>query len=629
MRATRSKPAPQDVRTRLATQVLVCDGAMGTMLHAGGVSLDRSLPELNVSHVELVRSIHRAYIAAGADVIETNTFGASRLRLGRFGLSTQAAELNRAGVRLAREAREQAGAGGLLVAGSVSPATPAGLGQRLPVKELRDAFREQIEALYEGGIDLLLFETFGSLAELVEAIGIARGLSEDLPIVAQMTFVEDGRTLGGDNPEEIAAALEGLEVAAIGANCTLGPQGLLDVLAELARWTSLPLTAQPNAGPPTLTDGQFRYAASNPAYFGRHARRFVELGATLVGGCCGTTPAHIEAVAAAVRGMRPVTPRQANGSPAYTVGVVVPSQPSSDQPLPSALVERAAQGQLVVACELPPPVGAEVDGAVADAELLRAAGCDAVVVGPVGSTRAQLSPASIALLVQQRVPGLEVILTATTWEKSLMVLQADLLGTYAFGIRNVLCRTGTPPLHGDYPNAAGVWEVDSLGLIEVLRGLNEGRDYNGIPVGRPTTFVIGARVNPAATDFAHEVATAQRKLAGGANFLVTPPVYDLDALERLLDAVDARRDVPVLLGLMPLQDLRHAEYLQHEVPEMAVPSDVLERMCQAGESGPAVGRDIACELFFHARTRKLVHGVVLSSASGSSAELASLLAALT
>ena len=225
-----------------------------------------------------------------------------------------------------------------------------------------------------------------------------------------------------------------------------------------------------------------------------------------------------------------------------------------------------------------------------------------MIVGPVGSTRAHVSPASIALLVQQRVPGLEVILTATTWEKSLMVLQADLLGTYAFGIRHVLCRTGTPPLHGDYPNAAGVWEVDSLGLIEVLRGLNEGRDYNGIPVGRPTAFVIGARVNPAASDFAHEVATARRKLASGANFLVTPPVYDLDALERLLDAIDAPADVPVLLGLMPLQDLRHAEYLQHEVPEMAVPRRRAGAACaQAGESGPAVGREIARELAHAAR----------------------------
>jgi homocysteine S-methyltransferase len=627
MRAGRARLS-LDVASRLGSRVLVCDGAMGTLLHAGGVSLDRSLPELNVSNPDRVKSIHRAYIDAGADVIETNTFGASRLRLARYGLSAQAAQLNKAGARVAHQAREESGVQGLLIAGSVSPATPAGLAHRVSTKELREAFREQVEALYEGGVDLLVFETFGSLAELLEAVSTAQSLGS-LPVVAQMTFVEDGRTLGGDSPEEVATQLSNLGVTALGANCTLGPQGLLDILAELARWTSLPLTAQPNAGPPTLTDGRFQYTSSDPAYFGRQARRFVELGATLVGGCCGTTPAHIEAVAAAVSGMQRTPP------PASTSGVRVHSfstsgQASADADVPaeSPLVASARRGQLLVACELPPPMGADAQRAVTDAELLKSAGCHAVVVGPVGSTRVQASPASIALLVQQRVPGLEVILTATTWEKSLMVLQADLLGTYAFGIRHVLCRTGTPPLHGDYPNAAGVWEVDSMGLIEVLRGLNEGRDYNGIPMGRPTAFVIGARINPAATDFDHEVSTARRKLASGANFMVTPPVYDLDALERLVEAIDPPPEIPLLLGLMPLQDMRHAEYLQHEVPDMSVPSSVLERMCRAGESGPAVGRELALDLFHSARERGRVHGVVLSSASGLASEMAQLLPAL-
>jgi homocysteine S-methyltransferase len=626
MRTARTRQATSEVGARLASQVLVCDGAMGTMLHAGGVSLDRSLPELNLSHPELVRSIHRAYIAAGADVIETNTFGASRLRLARYGLADQAQELNRAGARLAREARDEAAKKmGLLVAGSVSPATPAGFGHRLAARELREAFREQVEALYDGGVDLLLFETFGSLAELVEAVGVAQSLGP-VPIVAQMTFVEDGRSLGGDSPEEVATTLTSLGVTALGANCTLGPQGLLDILAELARWTPLPLTAQPNAGPPTLTDGRFQYTASDPAYFGRQARRFVELGATLVGGCCGTTPAHVEAVAAAVSGARRTpTPRPLAGVRAHSLESRDDNVLDTDHARSSPLLETAARGELVVACELPPPLGADAQRSVADAELLQSAGCHAVIVGPVESTRVQASPASIALLVQQRVPGLEVILTATTWEKSLMVLQADLLGTYAFGIRHVVCRTGTPPVHGDYPNAAGVWDVDSLGLIEVLRGLNEGRDYNGIPVGRPTAFVIGARVNPAASDFAHEVATARSKLDSGAGFLITPPVYDLDALERLLDAVDPPPEVPILLGLMPLQDLRHAEYLQHEVPDMAVPTSVLERMCQAGESGPSVGREVALDLFQAARARGRVHGVVLSSASGMASEMAQLL----
>jgi homocysteine S-methyltransferase len=618
-----------DVRTRLTQGILVCDGAMGTMLHAGGVSLDRALPELNESHADLVRSIHRAYLTAGADIIETNTFGASRLRLGRFGLSARTAELNRAGARAALDAREQAGRPDALVAGSVSPATPAGLSHRLPVRELRDAFREQLEALYEAGVDLVLFETFGSLAELVEAVGVAGGLGP-LPIVAQMTFVEDGRTLGGDSPEEVATTLASLGVAALGANCTLGPQGLLDVLVELARWSTLPLTAQPNAGPPTLVDGHFQYSAADPAYFARHARRFVELGATLVGGCCGTTPAHIEAIRVELRDTPAATMLAGRPSAASRPAVVsvASREPAVGPASTPRLFGRGPGETLIKACELPPPSAADAELAVEDAAVLHAAGADAVIVGPVGSTRAHVSPASIALLVQQRVPDLEVILTATTWEKSLMVLQADLLGTYAFGIRHVLCRTGTPPLHGDYPNAAGVWEVDSQGLIEVLHGLNEGRDYNGIPVGRPTGFVIGARINPAASDFAHEVATARRKLAGGANFLTTPPVFDLDALERLLAAVQLPADTPLLLGLMPLRDLRHAEYLQHEVPEMRVPAPLLERMARAGEGGPVVGREITRELLDLARRRLPVHGVVLSSAASSARELAELLPAL-
>ncbi len=628
MRAVRSRSGGPDVAARLASEVLVCDGAMGTLLHAGGASLDRSLPELNLSRAERVRAIHRAYIASGADVIETNTFGANRTRLARYGLASQAAELNRAGARLAREAREQAGAVDVLVAGSISPATPAS-GHRVSARELRESFREQIEGLCEGGVDLLLFETFGSLTELLEAIGVAHGLS-GLPIVAQMTFVEDGRTLGGDSPEEVATTLSDLGVVAIGANCTLGPQGLLDVLGELARWTSLPLAAQPNAGPPTLAEGRFQYTSSDPAYFGRQARRFVELGASLVGGCCGTTPAHIEAVASAVRGTRRRPPIASSAHPHLAILANREETHSvREGSTESPLLDGVARGELVIACELPPPHGAETYRAVADAELLKSAGCHAVVIGPVGSTRVQASPASIALLVQQRVPDLQVILTATTWEKSLMVLQADLLGTYAFGIRHVLCRTGTPPLHGDYPNAAGVWEVDSLGLIDVLRGLNEGRDYNGIPVGRPTGFVIGARINPAANDFPHEVLTARRKLAGGANFLVTPPVYDLEALLRLLDEVDPPAEVPVLLGLMPLQDVRHAEYLHNEVPDMAVPKNVLERMCRAGEAAPSVGRELALDLFRAARGTGRIHGVLLSSASGNASEMAQLLRSLS
>jgi homocysteine S-methyltransferase len=302
----------------------------------------------------------------------------------------------------------------------------------------------------------------------------------------------------------------------------------------------------------------------------------------------------------------------------------------SAEPTPSAqpasgLLERIARGTFVVACEVAPPASTDPSAVVRDARALRDAGCHALIVGPVASTRPQVSPASMALLVQQRVPGLDVVLTATTWDKSLLVLQADLLGAYAFGIRHVLCRTGTPPPHGEYPNAAGVWEVDSQGLIAVLRGLNEGRDYNGMPIGAPTSFVIGARVNPSARDLEQEVATARQKLAEGAQFLVTPPVFELERLGRLLDALRLPPATALLLGLMPLQDVRHAEYLVHEVPETSVPGPVVERMLRAGDGAAQVGCDIVRELAAEARRGGRVQGIVLSGQPHSTAELSGLL----
>jgi homocysteine S-methyltransferase len=597
---------------------------MGTMLHSGGVSLDRSLPELNLSEPELVRAIHQAYIAAGAQLIETNTYGASRFRLARHGLEGRVAEINRAGARVAREARERSGGSSLLVAGSVGPVTPTGHHGQISVPELRGAFREQVAALVEAGVDLLILETFSSLSEMVEAIGSARETTS-LPIVAQMTFVEDGRTLTGDSPAEVAAALDALDVLVIGANCALGPQGLLDVLSELGRHTRRPLAAQPNAGPPTILDGRFRYTA-DPAYFARYARSFVKAGAVLVGGCCGTTPAHIEAVTAAVHGLIPSERPRSRVTRRTTRADILSPMPSpvaSSSPFADKLAGRT----FVFACELPPPVSGDTERALQDAALLSAAGCDAVVVAPGNSTRAQVSSASLALLIQERVPDLEAILTVTTWDRSVIALQADLLGAHAFGLRHVICRSGTPPLQGDYPNVAGIWDLDGLGLSRMLNGLNAGRDHNGAPLGRPTAFVIGARIHPAADDFDRQVRSVREKIAAGASYLITPPVYDVDALARLLDA-SGGGDLPVLLGVMPLQDFRYAEYLQHEVPDTAVPEALLQRMWSAGPRGAEVGLEIALELVASARERGYVHGVVVSSAIGSASEMACVLEAL-
>ncbi|HLI27694.1 MAG TPA: bifunctional homocysteine S-methyltransferase/methylenetetrahydrofolate reductase [Chloroflexota bacterium] len=625
-----------DLLQRMRARVLVADGAMGTLLHASGVPLDRALPELNLTRPDLVRAIHAAYLAAGVELLQTNTFGASRPRLARQGCAASVAAVVQAGVRLAHEAREAAGADAL-VAGSIGPVAPSSLRDRLAEGELRAVVREQVEALLAAGVDLLLFETFGDLRELVEAVRVAQELTP-LPIVAQMTFLDDGRTLAGDEPAIVAATLEDLGVAVIGANCTLGPQGLLEILRQLGRHTSLPLAAQPNAGLPALVAGRFEYGADE-AYFARYARRFVELGAGLVGGCCGTTPQHLAAVVRAVAELPPPArrlsaPRLAQQRGAGQAPGEAPgggelprlSGPSGEQPGPKqpGLAERLAAGEFVVAAELRPPAGADAERALRDATLLQAAGAEVVVIAAPASARVQVSPVALALLVQQRL-GLEPVLTATTWDRSLSTLQADLLGAYAFGLRNVLCQTGTPPMHGDYPHVAGLWNVDALGLVRALNALNAGRDAHGLPIGRPTRFLIGVQVNPTAEDPAEELAQARAAIEAGVHFLVTPPVYDLGALERLLDALGPDAP-PLLLGVMPLQDFAHAEYLQHEVPGITLPEAVLERMWQAGDRGSEAGLALALELIAAARPR--VRGLLVSSANGTAAESVQLLRAL-
>jgi methionine synthase / methylenetetrahydrofolate reductase (NADH) len=588
---------------------------MGTMLQAAGVSLDLSLPELSVSRPELVKAIHGAYIAAGADVIETNTFGASSTRLARFGLEGRVAEINAASVRVAREAAAAADHP-VLVAGSVGPATPASSRGRISTSVLHEAFREQMAALAEGVVDFILLETFGNTDELIEAIKAAQEAAPGIPVIAQMTFMDDGRSLAGETPAEAAKKVEGLGLAGLGANCTHGPQGLLEILAELSAHTSLPLAAQPNAGSPTFVDGRFQYA-TDPAYLARYAARYVQAGAALVGGCCGTTPAHVEAMAAAVKGLRPATPRRA-ASKASAPGA---PEATGSPVAPSRFMQRLAEKQFVVVGELGAPTGGGADQAIQDAGLLKEEGATAVLIASPNSPRAQVSPTSLAVLLQQRVEGMEAILTVATWEKSVMSLQADLLGAYAFGVRHVICRTGTPPLLGDYPNAGGFWDVDSVELIQLLRGLNEGHDRHGIPLAQPTAFVVGARINPSADDAEREIADARRKIEAGADFLITPPVYDVGALERLMDAARVPPELPVLLGVMPLRDFNHAEYLQHEVPGVSLPDQMLERMWKAHEDAPAIGREIARELIDEARKGGRLRGVVISSVNNEVDEL--------
>lgn len=606
----------------LRSRVVVCDGAMGTMLHAAGVSLDLALPGLNVVRPELVASIHGAYIEAGCDMIETNTFGASHFRLRQYGLDDRVAEINIAGARLAREAAAAANAN-VLVAGSVSPVTPTGSHGRLGDSAIRGAFKEQITALVEGGIDVLLLETFGNLDEIVLAIDVAREIASDLPVVAQLTFMEDGRTYAGETPAEVAARVGGTGISALGANCTLGPQGLLDVLRELAKHTDLPLTAQPNAGSPHYVAGHFEYSAG-PDYFARYAKHYTEIGAALVGGCCGTTPDHVQAVAAALDGTKPIvqTNRASRTASTFATATEEPAVATSN------LVESIKAGRFALTGELAPAVGAAADRAVLDAQVLKDAGFAAVLVGPGRSQRAQVSPVSLAALIEQRVAGLEAILVVETWEKSVMSLQADLLGAHAFGVRHILCRTGTPPMVGDYTNPGGIWDVDASGLAALLREMNAGRDHHGIPLAQPTSFVTAARVNVTAEDQQREIDDARRKIAAGIDLLFTAPVYDVEALQRFLATLGDTKLPPVIMGVAPLRDFDHAEYLQEEVPDMTIPTAVLERMRLARGDGPTVGVAIARDIISRARERGAVQGVVLTGEAGDAASLSSLVSEL-
>jgi methionine synthase I (cobalamin-dependent)/5,10-methylenetetrahydrofolate reductase len=584
--------------TALREGVLMCDGAMGTMLHAAGNSLDRALPELNISNAELVAVVHESYLAAGVDVIQTNTFGASALRLAEHGSAGPVREINLAGVRIAREAQDKAGRQ-VFVAGSVSPAVTARQRPLLSPAQRVAAIREQVSALAEGGVDVLILETFGYLDELAEAVTAAAELT-GAPIVAQATFAPDGRTLGGETPREVAIALTHLPVVALGTNCTLGPQHTLTVVTELIRHTSLPVSAQPNAGLPRRAAGRrFEYPIDG-GYFARYARRYADAGASLIGGCCGTTPTHLKAAVTAVAAQRPRPGRPA-------AGVTAPAErPAAAPAEPGGLAERLAAGRFVVAAEIVPPADGAGDQAADAVAALRERGLDTFLISPRQTARAHLSPLNLALQLRQRL-GADAVATMTTWDKTIMALQADLLGAHALGMRTVVCATGNPPLRGDYPNVDGIWEVDSVGLAGLLNGLNQGRDSNGLPLATRTSFHIGARFNPGAEDATAEVARTRAKLRAGAQFLITRPVYELDTFRRMTAELDA--GVPVLLALAPLSGFDEAEFLAHEVPGVTIPESTLRALERAGGSAAAVGLDLAAILA--AQAAVLAHGVVL------------------
>jgi homocysteine S-methyltransferase len=553
-------------------RVLVCDGAMGTMLHSAGVPLDRPVCELNVSQPRLVRDLHAAYLAAGADIIQTNTFDANRLRLARVGLQDRVVEINIAGARLAREAVKESSAPAL-VAGSVGPVISAAA-PRVSDEARGPVLAGQIAALADW-VDLIILETFGDTESLAQAVQVAMAES-DLPVIAQVTVGDDGKTLRGEDPATVAAVLATLDVAAVGVNCTVGPAVLADVVAQLVAGGPLPVSVQPNAGMPRRLGRQLRYA-HNTEYFAECARQFVAAGASVVGGCCGTTPAHIRAVARAVAGLqarRPLVTAPAAtvttaASPSRRVVRAVPPQP--DRPPP---VSWPHEGRFVILAGMPVPRGQDVPEFVAQAGQLVSAGADIVTITARDTHAARVNPVAAAVVLRERLSA-DVMLQMEAADRSLAALEADLLGAYALGVQTVVCRSGTPRVAGDLPDSYALWDVDSVRLISVLAGLNDGVDWRGVTTPDRTRFVIGAALDTSAADVGQELARVEEKARAGAHFLLTDVIDDADSSQRVLAGLRARGiDLPVIIALAPFDDPKTIARRIHESPEVS-PSPAL------------------------------------------------------
>jgi methionine synthase / methylenetetrahydrofolate reductase(NADPH) len=603
---------------KLEKRVLVCDGAMGTQLYARGIPFSRSFDELNLSLPQLVKEIHLSYVKAGAEVVETNTFGANRFRLEKFDLGAKVREINLAGARLARAVAGD----DLYVAGSVGP-----LGLRLEplgptsLKEAREVFSEQMAALVEGGVDLIIVETIVDPNEAHQALLAAREVCA-LPVVVQMTIQEDGGTPIGARPEDFARELDRWGADVIGLNCSVGPAGVLEGLERMAAVTTRKLSAQPNAGLPSTIQGRNIYLCS-PEYMASYARRFLETGVRLVGGCCGTTPAHIQAIKSAVRSLSLPPARGAAEARAER-------RPSTLEPVPlvqrSRLGARLGGGEFLVLAEIVPPKGADATKELEGASYLREQRLDGIVVPDGSGSTARMSAQTLAVLLDQKV-GVEPILFYSCRDRNLLRIQSDLLGAHALGLRNILAITGDPPPVASYPDASAIFDVDSIGLVNVLSNLNRGLDVGGNPLGTQTSFLIGVGVNPCAPDSDEQLRRFEYKVEAGANFALTQPVFDVPRLGAFLERIRHLR-IPVLAALTPLTSFRNAEFLNNEVPGIVIPSGILNRMRQAdiGEKARAEGVKIAQEILLE--VRELVQGVVISAPFGRYAMVVEVAAAL-
>jgi methionine synthase / methylenetetrahydrofolate reductase (NADH) len=600
-----------EFRKRLESKIIVADGAMGTMLYSKGIFINRCFDELNLSAPQLVKEIHQEYVKAGAEVIETNTFGGNRVRLAAFGFAEKLEAINESGVRLAREAAGEKA----FVAGAIGPLgtqiEPLG---PMSFAEARAIFREQAEALVRAGIDLMVLETFYELPELREAIYAAREtVGPEMIIVAQVTVNDDGALRDGASTETFTKSLDEWPVDVIGVNCSAGPKVVLETIEKMLSRTSKPLSAMPNAGLPATVEGRNIYLCS-PEYMAQYSRRYLQAGVRVIGGCCGTTPEHIKTILGEVRSLQPLQQKRPS-----TVIVEEPGKPPvkrlAKAPVPekSQLGAKLAAGKFVAFVEILPPRGVDAAKEIAGARLCKENGIDCINVPDGPRASARLSAQVTCQLIQQQA-GIEAVLHFCCRDRNILSIQSELLGANATGVRNLICITGDPPRMGTYPDASAVFDVDSIGLTNVVNNLNQGLDIGGNPMGSQTALLIGVGANPGALNMDEELRRFAWKVEAGAEYVVTQPVFDLDLLEAFLKNTEQYK-LPIVAGIWPLTSYRNAEFMVNEL-RVPVPQEYMERMRKADSADKARSEGVAIAREMTGKVRRMVQGAQLSAPFG-------------
>jgi homocysteine S-methyltransferase len=595
-----------------ANRPLLADGAMGTVLYSRGIFINRCYDELNLSDPGLILSVHEEYLQAGAEILETNTFGANRFRLSRHGLAGKTAEINAAGVRVARQAVEHLKdkqAGEAWVAGAIGP-----LGVRLEplgktgLDEARAAFAEQIQALTEAGVDCLIIETMPALNEAHEALAAAREIAPDIPVLVMVTVDDESNCLDGSSPEQAAALLTEWGAGAIGVNCSTGPATVLTAIEAMRKATTLPIAAMPNAGMPRAVEGRNIYLCS-PEYMASFARKAIAAGAQIVGGCCGTTPNHIRAMRSAMRAID-AQARIVTSGAAPVLNTETPPAPLGERSRIGSLIE---QGKFISLVEIVPPRGINCVKEIEGSQLLAQLGVHAINVPDSPRASARMSAQSLCIQIQQ-LTHIETILHYTCRDRNLLSIQSDLLGASSIGLRNILCLTGDPPKLGNYPDATAVFDVDSIGLVNIVQRLNHGLDIGSNSIGASTNFTIGCAANPGVPDIEHELRRFFYKVEAGAEYVITQPVFDLRLLMNFLERIEDHR-IPLIAGIWPLTSLRNAEFMKNDL-RVSMPEEIMLRMAQADTPDAARREGILIAQEMLEAVRPYVQGVQVSAPFG-------------